>query len=217
MDSGSFISLATSATALARIKGVELEQEQKHPLHVTNIQRWLWSYRSVPNKNSKNATCISKLPTPKILKKYLAPTVFEKSAKSLIASVASWMSAVCLHLQKVFKLKIIWIFAPNYKPQKSSKNILWPQCLKNQQKGLILQQCKQSEQCQLFIYTYDTSISCLFTLKIEKYELSRQKWARFARNVVKNEILWLIFQHCERTNLHLFPNIGFMRWIPMVR
>ena len=96
MDSGSFISLATSATALARIKGVELEQEQKHPLHVTNIQRWLWSYRSVPNKNSKNATCISKLPTPKILKKYLVKAQsLKKSSKSLINL---WMSAVCLHI-----------------------------------------------------------------------------------------------------------------------
>ena len=79
MDSGSFISLATSATALARIKGVELEQE-KH-LHVTNNPRMVIHTGSVPNKNSKNATCISKLPTPQKYSKKSCDHLVRKSTK----------------------------------------------------------------------------------------------------------------------------------------
>ena len=159
MDSGSFISLATSATALARIKGVELEQE-KH-LHVTNNPRMVIHTGSVPNKNSKNATCISKLPTPQ---KY--------SKKS------------CDHL--------VWI---------------------------LTKKVSLSLKTQLFVYIFVImSAVCLCSQLSFFWAKSNSKLCSLRSQVCKKyETFWQIFKYYERTNLHLFPNIGFMRWIPMVR
>ena len=76
MDSGSFISLATSATALARIKGVELEQE-KH-LHVTNNPRMVIHTLEVfPIKTLKTRLAYPNYQPLQNIQKNLVTTLFE--------------------------------------------------------------------------------------------------------------------------------------------